>query len=1032
MRFFLTCLLVVTFCWLPIAELASGQELAIPRRQDKPPGPPLTPQQSVDKMTVPDGFSIELVAAEPQIVNPVAMCIDAKGRFWVTESFEYPRRSAGPGRDRIKVLEDTNGDGQVDKVTVFAEGLNIPSGIAVGHGGVWVANAPDLLFLKDTTGDMKADVIERVVTGFGRTDTHELPNAFTWGPDGWLYGLNGVFNYCDVRYTEENPQYDPNHPGWKFTCALWRVHPVTREFQIFAEGTSNPWGIAINSVGDFFLSACVIDHLWHITETGYYIRQGGPYPAHTWPMGSIVEHKHQKAAYCGIVYFDSDAYPDEYRDVLYMGNVHAGCLNADVLERQGASYFGKPRPDLITANDVWSMPVAQKVGPDGSLYVLDWYDRYHCYQDANADPEGVDRSKGRLYRLRYQGTPRAVDVDLESESDDRLIARLEGPNAHLRQVAQRLLVERGNASSTEPLDQMTHDDSLPIKHRLHAFWASEGIKEGTARGAVEGSGGQGAPRDFASLRRCLDDSNADLRRWAVRIWGDADDADWKQAEINELIGREDDPRVLVQWAIAVQKHPYPAERQAEWIAAMLRREGDDKTFGHIAWNAFRQLSDDAPDHVVDAVLSVINSPESPRSSGDIAVRLLDKLCGAPDERLAAICALSGGLLDASASSADWQRQTIEILASRTRQHAFDANSLEQLSSSLQKRLVELRSGDDGRLASNASVLLALWGDGAAQHSLAGMVRNDDRDDAVRTEALQTLVFADSDQLVPLVSDLLEQGAVDESFLENILNALGASSDVRIADVFLARFDQFDSALQPKIIELLTQRAHWSLALLKAVDEGKVNRYKVNLNQLRRLASFDDSDVQTKVASIYGTVRNGRGSDRAKSVADAKERLAKSSGDPFAGEKVFKTVCAQCHKMYGEGVEVGPDITRNGRNDWNQLLHNVFDPSAVIGPGYEARTILTVDGRVLTGLPVEETDQRIILKLQGGKTEAVPRSEVELYKTNAVSMMPDELEKQLTAKELADLFAFLALDKHPSDPSAKLLSGAPEQDQKDAE
>lgn len=291
------------------SQPAWSQRLEIPRRQSAPPGPPLAPAAAIEKMTLPEGFHIELVASEPQIANPVAMFIDEQGRYWITESFEYPRLEAGPGRDRIKVLEDTTGDGRVDKVTVFAEGLNIPSGIAVGHGGVWVANAPDLLFLQDTTGDLKADRIERVLTGFGRTDTHELPNAFTWGPDGWLYGLNGVFNHCHVHYTSENPNHSPDHPGWKFTCALWRLHPQTRQFELFAEGTSNPWGIAINHTGDFFISACVIDHLWHIAEGGYYIRQGGPYPPYTWPLGSIVQHKHQAAAYCGITFFDSPAYP---------------------------------------------------------------------------------------------------------------------------------------------------------------------------------------------------------------------------------------------------------------------------------------------------------------------------------------------------------------------------------------------------------------------------------------------------------------------------------------------------------------------------------------------------------------------------------------------------------------------------------------------------------------------------------------------------------------------------------------------------
>ena len=226
-----------------------AQEERIPHAQDKPPGPALSPAEAIAKMTVPEGFSVELVASEPDIVNPVSMTIDERGRFWITESFEYPRRTPGPGKDRVKILEDTDADGKADKFSVFMEGLNIPSGIAVGHSGVWIANSPDILFVQDTDGDGKADTSEVVVTGFGRDDTHELPNSLTWGPDGWLYGLNGVFNPAHVVYGPKNPNFKEGQKPWDFTCAMFRIHPKTREFQVFCEGTSNPWGIAFNDEG---------------------------------------------------------------------------------------------------------------------------------------------------------------------------------------------------------------------------------------------------------------------------------------------------------------------------------------------------------------------------------------------------------------------------------------------------------------------------------------------------------------------------------------------------------------------------------------------------------------------------------------------------------------------------------------------------------------------------------------------------------------------------------------------------------------
>src|SRR6185437_3134967 len=239
--------------WLLIgnAWTAPPQKERPPHGQDHLPGPALSPAEAIKKMTVPAGFSVELVASEPDIVNPVAMTFDERGRIWITESLEYPRRSAGAGRDRIKILEDTDGDGKMDKVTIFAEGLNIPSGIAVGHGGVWVANSPDILFYKIGADGKAAGKPEVVVTGFGRSDTHELPNSLSWGPDGWLYGLNGVFNHSHVKQRGKD---------FVFTCTLFRIHPKTREFQLFCEGTSNPWGVAWDSEGSAFVSACVIDH----------------------------------------------------------------------------------------------------------------------------------------------------------------------------------------------------------------------------------------------------------------------------------------------------------------------------------------------------------------------------------------------------------------------------------------------------------------------------------------------------------------------------------------------------------------------------------------------------------------------------------------------------------------------------------------------------------------------------------------------------------------------------------------------------
>jgi putative membrane-bound dehydrogenase-like protein len=588
MRLCLSLVLVLSLlaCETPAADV-------IPHAQDKPPGPPLSPAEAMAKMKVPEGFKVELVASEPDLVNPVAFTFGEKGRIWVAESLEYPRKQAGKGQDRIKVLEDTDGDGKADKFTIFADGLNIPSGIAVGHGGVWVANAPDILFYPDADRDGKADGEPQViVTGFGRHDTHELPNSFTWGPDGWLYGLNGVFNGSHVKYAEGNPNYASEHPGWQITCALWRIHPRTREFQVFCEGTSNPWGVAIDGEGSFFVSACVIDHLWHLVETGYYHRQGGPYPPFTWKIDAMPQDKHQKAAYCGIHWFDSDAYPEQYRGKLFMGNIHGNCINVDSVKRDGSTYASKGEPDFLSADDAWFMPVGQETGPDGSLYILDWYDRYHCYQDANRDPDGIDRLKGRLYRVRYKDTPRAAGFDLTKESDEQLIERLNAGNDFIRSTAQRLLVERMSDKLAGQLEQISLDDELPRRQRLHALWTLF----------------SGSYHDLAFHLSLLRHKDPAFRAWGVRAIGNMGVIN--EGALAELAALVKDPSADVKLQLAIAARKVKGLEPLPLLVAVLANAGDDKLIPHIVWQNLHPLLETQSDQFL-AEVKKYNLKETP-------------------------------------------------------------------------------------------------------------------------------------------------------------------------------------------------------------------------------------------------------------------------------------------------------------------------------------------------------------------------------------------------------------------------------------
>ncbi len=920
------------------------------------------------------------------------MTIDERGRFWITESVEYPRKSPGKGRDRVKILEDADGDGKAEKVAIFAEGLNIPSGIAIGHGGVWVANAPDILFLRDTNGDGKADSSEVVVTGFGREDTHELPNSLIWGPDGWLYGWNGVFNPAHIAHRGKT---------FDFTCAIFRIHPKTRDFEVWCEGTSNPWGIAFDAEGSAFASACVIDHLWHLVETGYYHRQGGPYPPDTWKIESIVDHKHQKAAYCGIHLFDSPAYPPEFREMLVMGNIHGNCINLDRLERRGSTYACKGQADFLTANDAWFMPVVQKTGPDGSLYILDWYDRYHCYQDANRDPAGIDRLKGRLYRVRYGATPRRYGFDLSRSIDDELIKRLGNPNVYDRDIAQRLLTERASPTARPKLEALVLDESSPRKARMHALWA------------LVGSGSTSA--DF--LGKLLAAPDPTFRAWGVRAAGNLKKVAPQIVAKIASMARDPSRDVGLQVAIAARKiDGIDAEAV---LADVLLACGDDRLIPHIVWQNVHPLLGEQGETFLRRVAT---ADLKGREAEGIKERLVNRVLARRESDPKPVVALIEILADVRHRDDTAMHKALDSLARKVQTGELAGDRLAALRDRLRPVLAGLKTRNPA-LALDADLLGACWKDPEGLVRARAAAVDGSLDASLRLRALAALVAAGDSAGLDAAGAALASSLNSADFRGQVLALLSRLDSMGVAAVVLAAYPKMEPDLKPRAVELLTDRPAWAASLLEAIGRGVVAKEALNVNQVRKLLASKDAAIAARVKATWGTIREGRNPAREQVVARMKAMLKVSPGDPNAGRLAFNKICAHCHKIYGEGQEVGPDLTANGRNDWDQLVSNVFDPSLVIGSAYQAVTIATADGRILTGLPIEEGKDRVVLKGQGGKVETIQRGAVEAMKWSDVSLMPEDVEKQLSPKEIADLFAFLALDRPPGDTSARRLRGS---------
>ncbi|MBY0457691.1 MAG: HEAT repeat domain-containing protein, partial [Gemmataceae bacterium] len=487
----------------------------------------LKPEEAAKAMTVPEGFSVTLFAGEPDVHQPIAFCIDHRGRLWVVEAYTYPRRHPEKGPvlpekdkakgDKILIFEDTDGDGKFDKRTVFMEGLNLVSGIEVGFGGVWVGAAPYLLFIPHDEKTDKAGEPKILLDGWGYQDTHETLNSFIWGPDGWLYGCHGVFTHSNVGKPGA-----PDAERQKINAGIWRYHPTRHVFEVFARGTSNPWGLDYNANGDFFIEACVIPHMWHIIQGARYQRQAGvdfnPYTYEE--IKTIALHRHYVGAsphggngrsdsaggghaHCGLMCYQGGTWPKEYHGKLFMGNLHGHRINVDVITPKGSGYVADRNPDFSLMNDKWAIPTAIKSGPDGNVYMLDWYDQQICHLP---QPEKWDRTNGRIYKISHKDAKPVKNVDLSKATWAELVKYQEHENDWYARTARRIMQERAAIGKAD-VDARAELAKLASSHknavvRLRCLWA------------VEMTGGI----QIANYKGLLEDESGPVRAWAVIRW----------------------------------------------------------------------------------------------------------------------------------------------------------------------------------------------------------------------------------------------------------------------------------------------------------------------------------------------------------------------------------------------------------------------------------------------------------------------------------------------------------------------------------
>ncbi|HTU93478.1 MAG TPA: PVC-type heme-binding CxxCH protein [Gemmataceae bacterium] len=559
--------------------------------------PPISPRRAVERFQLPDGFRATLFAAELDLVKPIAMTTDDRGRLWVVESHSYPNwlPEGKQGRDRILIFEDKKGSGHFDSCKVFWDkGTNL-SGIAVGFGGVWLCATPHLLFVPVRSGEDKpAGPPKVVLDGWSLQAKHNVFNSLTWGPDGWLYGCNGILatSYIGRPGT-------PQEKRIPFNCGVWRYHPVKETFEVFAWGTTNPWGLDFDDYGEMFITNCVIKHLFHVVPGAHYVRMyGQDLNPHCYGlMASCADHIHwgggdwassrggQGAhdapggghAHAGAMVYLGDNWPDQYRNRIFMCNLHGNRVNQDVLERRGSGYIAHHGKDFLLANDSWFRGLSLLYGPDGGVFISDWHDTGECHDYDRVEP------CGRIFKVTF-GKPAAVNPDLSTMNDEQLVRLQWHKNDWWVRHARRLLQERAYAGKLDknvrPRLLKMLDEEKEVPRKLRALWALHVI------GSL----------DEKKLLRLLDCPHEALRVWAVRLL--VEDKNISREAVERLVrsAREDKAAsVRLSLASALQRLPH----EQRWtIAESLAAHAEDATDENLPlmlWYGIEPLVPDDPD-----------------------------------------------------------------------------------------------------------------------------------------------------------------------------------------------------------------------------------------------------------------------------------------------------------------------------------------------------------------------------------------------------------------------------------------------------
>ncbi|MDM4016904.1 PVC-type heme-binding CxxCH protein [Roseiconus lacunae] len=960
-----------------------------------------TPKEAAENMMVPDGFEVDLIAAEPELTQPIAMCFDAKGRLWVIEGHTYPTKAPkGQGRDRVVVFSDQDADGSFETKDTFIEGINLASGIEVGFGGVWIGAAPELLFIPDADHDLVPDGEPQVLLdGWGYHDTHETLNSFTWGPDGWLYGCHGVFTHSNVGKpgaTDDQRQ--------RLNAGVWRYHPTRHQFEVFAHGTSNPWGVDYNDEGDWFVTACVIPHLFHMIQGARYQRQAGNHfnsftyddiktiADHAHYTGSIASHafwgdnKRTKPsapigtsllggghAHCGLAIYNGGVFPSHYNGKLLFHNLHGHRLVQESVDRNGSGYIGRHRPDFALAKDHLEIGVGVMVGPDGAIYTSDWHDVQTCH---NRTDEVWDRTDGRLFRIRY-GAVRPIEIDLWAASDEYLVDALVSDNGFIARQAMRVLQERAaagtlNADHVAKKLRRAFSIASSRRDRLRVLWA-------THAAGVLGE---------TDLRQMMTHSDEYVRGWAVHFAGETYQTKGTASESSFKFDAEiiQDSSVIVRRYLASILERLPNDRRWDIVETLAKSAIDahDHNLPLMVWYGLEPLIEDDPARA----LTIAKSSPLP----NLARFAIRRMTTTPQGRDA--------LVDRLAKD---NKQGDQLVVLEELNAAAESRAGFKMPQGWPDAFKNLVKSDSPRVGELALSFAMRVGDASVFPRFRAILSDRSVAAEKRLEALASLRTAKDRDLPATLLSLLDDPAVNEK----VVAALADFDTESIPAKLLEALPQLSESAKVSAYSTLVSRPRSATQFVAAMESGEVDPATIPAFIIRQAISLGDQSINQRLEKTWGKI--AQSSEEMEAEYSKYRAMLKpaaiASASASRGRVLYEANCGKCHKLFGVGGDIGPDITGANRSKLDYLLENILEPNALIGKAYQVRNFLLGDGRVVSGVVKSENDDAVTVQT-ATEVVIISQDDIEQDKLSNVSLMPSGQLQPMTPGQVRDLFKYL--------------------------